>query len=122
MVIILAVLLFGPKRIPEIARQVGKALSELRRASDGFMREVTRQDGLGPGPPEPGPPSDGVSEGPEESEYSGAEGDSRPKVAPSQLREAASKLGIETEGKSIEEIRSEMMERIYAASADEEAG
>ncbi len=37
---LLALLLFGPKRLPEIGRQVGRALAEVRRVSREFEREV----------------------------------------------------------------------------------
>ena len=37
---IFALLLFGPKRLPEIGRQVGRALAEVRRVSREFEREV----------------------------------------------------------------------------------
>jgi Tat protein translocase TatB subunit len=37
---IMALILFGPKRLPEIGRQVGRALGELRRMSREFEREV----------------------------------------------------------------------------------
>ena len=37
---ILALLVFGPKKLPEIARQVGKALNELRRASNEFKAQI----------------------------------------------------------------------------------
>lgn len=37
---ILALILFGPKRLPEIGRQVGRALAEVRRVSREFEREV----------------------------------------------------------------------------------
>ena len=41
MVILLAALLIlGPKKLPEAARQVGKALSEFRRMSAGLQDEV----------------------------------------------------------------------------------
>jgi len=36
----LALLVFGPKKLPEIARQVGKALNELKRASNEFRSQV----------------------------------------------------------------------------------
>jgi len=36
----LALLIFGPKKLPEIARQVGKALSEFRRASNEFKAQL----------------------------------------------------------------------------------
>jgi sec-independent protein translocase protein TatB len=36
----LALIIFGPKKLPEIARQVGKALNELRRASNEFKAQI----------------------------------------------------------------------------------
>ena len=38
---ILALILFGPKKIPEIARGLGKALGELQRAKEDFHREIS---------------------------------------------------------------------------------
>jgi|SRR5277367_2894255 len=35
-----ALLLFGPKKLPEIARQVGKALNEFKRASNEFRSQI----------------------------------------------------------------------------------
>lgn len=40
LIAILALVLFGPKRLPEIARQVGRAVAEVRRVSRDFEREV----------------------------------------------------------------------------------
>lgn len=37
---ILALLLFGPKKLPQIARQVGKALAEFKRASNEFKAQI----------------------------------------------------------------------------------
>jgi sec-independent protein translocase protein TatA len=37
---LLALLLSGPKRLPEVGRQVGRALAEVRRVSREFEREV----------------------------------------------------------------------------------
>lgn len=51
---ILALILFGPKRLPEIARGIGKALGEIQKAKEDFHREIT---GLPPLPridPPPG--------------------------------------------------------------------
>lgn len=39
-ILILALLIFGPKRLPEIGRTVGKALTEFRRASEELKRTV----------------------------------------------------------------------------------
>jgi len=41
--VLLAYLLFGPKKLPEIARQVGKALNEFKRASNEFKAQVTAE-------------------------------------------------------------------------------
>lgn len=37
---LLALLLFGPKRLPEIGRQVGRALGEFKRASNEFQTQL----------------------------------------------------------------------------------
>jgi len=39
-ILILALLIFGPRRLPDIARQVGKAVREVRKVSSEFEREV----------------------------------------------------------------------------------
>lgn len=36
-------LLFGPKKIPEIARQLGKIVNEFRRATDDIKREIKKE-------------------------------------------------------------------------------
>ena len=38
---ILALVLFGPKKLPELARGLGKALGELQKAKEEFHREIT---------------------------------------------------------------------------------
>ena len=42
-IFILALVLFGPKKLPEIARTVGKALSEFRRASSELKATFDRE-------------------------------------------------------------------------------
>ena len=37
---VLALLLFGPKKLPGIARQVGKMLNEFKRASNEFKAQI----------------------------------------------------------------------------------
>jgi len=37
---VLALLLFGPKKLPGIARQIGKALNEFKRASNEFKSQI----------------------------------------------------------------------------------
>lgn len=38
-VMLVALLVFGPEKLPEIASKIGKLSFQLRRASDGFRRE-----------------------------------------------------------------------------------
>jgi sec-independent protein translocase protein TatB len=37
---VLALLLFGPKKLPGIAREIGKALADFRRASNEFKAQI----------------------------------------------------------------------------------
>lgn len=37
---VLALVIFGPKKLPEIARQAGRLLAELRRASNEFRSQI----------------------------------------------------------------------------------
>jgi sec-independent protein translocase protein TatB len=39
----LALLVFGPKKLPEMARQVGKMLNEFRRASNEFKSQIEQE-------------------------------------------------------------------------------
>jgi sec-independent protein translocase protein TatB len=39
----LALIVFGPKKLPEIARQIGKALNEFRRASNEFKSQIEHE-------------------------------------------------------------------------------
>ena len=39
-IFVLALILFGPKKLPEIGRQIGKGLSEFKRASREFQSQI----------------------------------------------------------------------------------
>ena len=39
-IFLLVLLLFGPDRLPELARQLGKAVRHLRRASDDLKKQL----------------------------------------------------------------------------------
>lgn len=43
MIFIVALLLFGPRKLPEIGRTVGKALGEFRRASNDLKRTLEEE-------------------------------------------------------------------------------
>ncbi len=40
LIMIIALILFGPRKLPEVGRSVGKMLAEFRRASTDFKRTV----------------------------------------------------------------------------------
>ena len=63
MIMLLALLLFGPKKLPEIGKQVGKALGEFKRASNDLKRSIQDEmdkaqaglDSISSDPPKPEP-------------------------------------------------------------------
>jgi len=42
-IMLVAFLVFGPSKIPEIARKIGKGMNEIRRASDEIKREISKE-------------------------------------------------------------------------------
>jgi sec-independent protein translocase protein TatB len=44
--LVLAVVIFGPERLPKLAQQAGRALRDLRRLADSATRDL--KEGLGP--------------------------------------------------------------------------
>ena len=83
-IVVLALLIFGPKRLPEVSRTIGKGLAELRRASNDLRRTINTEIALEdePVPPmlrsvrsvperdetPPAPPVDAGSPAPSESQ------------------------------------------------------
>lgn len=43
LIIIVAYLVLGPKKIPEVARMIGKGINDLRRATDDIKSEFTKE-------------------------------------------------------------------------------
>jgi sec-independent protein translocase protein TatA len=49
LLIVLALIIFGPGKLPEVGRSVGKAIGEFRRASSEVHREIVEQTQEAPG-------------------------------------------------------------------------
>lgn len=45
-ILIIALIFFGPRKLPQLARSMGKGLSEFRKASDDFKRTWEREVAL----------------------------------------------------------------------------
>jgi sec-independent protein translocase protein TatA len=52
-ILVLALLIFGPKRLPQIGRTIGKGMAEFRRASTELQRAINTADLEEPMPPAP---------------------------------------------------------------------
>ena len=66
MILVLALLLFGPKKLPEIGKQVGKALGEFKRTSNELKRTIEDEMDRAtketpPVEPPPSPPPSGTA-------------------------------------------------------------
>ena len=77
LIFLVLLLLFGAKKLPELARGIGRSLGEFRKAKDDFEREITeaettekRQDAAKKSSPPPTAISDDIQDA-EEVEESG---------------------------------------------------
>jgi sec-independent protein translocase protein TatA len=52
-ILVLALLIFGPKRMPEIGRTLGRGMSEFRKASNDLKRTINVELALDEQPPPP---------------------------------------------------------------------
>jgi Tat protein translocase TatB subunit len=46
-ILVIALIFIGPKRLPEIAKGLGRAVNEFRRATDDIKKEVQKVEDLG---------------------------------------------------------------------------
>ena len=58
-IFVIALLIFGPKRLPELARTVGKGLAEIRRASGDLRQTFDLSADPPPHRPPPAPSAPG---------------------------------------------------------------
>jgi Tat protein translocase TatB subunit len=55
LILLVALIVLGPKKLPEMAKTIGKFLGEFQRATDDFKREIDISSREKPAKPEPGP-------------------------------------------------------------------
>ncbi len=68
-ILVVALLVLGPRRLPEIARSLGRGMAEFRRASSEFTRTLTASvEEPPPAPPSPTTksPAEGEKKSPED--------------------------------------------------------
>lgn len=61
LIFVVALLVFGPNKLPELARGLGKSLAEFRRASNDLRRSILEADTPAPPPKPPHGPGDEVA-------------------------------------------------------------
>jgi len=140
LILVVLVLIFGPAKLPEIARALGEAMREFKKASSELEQAVQALDtpattaaagqrappavAVTTPPAEPSTTtaateapaqstSEITAEVPATPPSAGAEGQ-----AYSGLVEVAQKLGISTEGKSEDEIKGEILNRAKSPSKE----
>ncbi len=96
LLLILALILLGPSKLPELARSLGQAINEFKRATSQAMETA---------PATPAPAQAQVQE-----------------VAPARreksVRELARELGIDTTGKTDEELEKEIIALVKKSSSE----
>lgn len=104
LILVVALIFFGPKRLPDLAKSLGKGLAEFRKASEEVRQgliEATREDEpakpSGPPPIGPGPGSGDPSPYPPEA-YGLSSTPSAPGDAP-EARDGARKEERDREGR-----------------------
>jgi len=65
LILVVALLIFGPTKLPELARSLGKGLAEFRRASSDLRSQLLDPPVETPRPSPPAPPAAASAEAPE---------------------------------------------------------
>ncbi len=86
LILVVVLILFGPKKLPELARSIGDAIRQYRSATEGSLTQTTAT--------------------PVKTESTSATAKSDEQL----LVETAKKLNISTEGKTPEQISNEIIE------------
>ncbi len=89
-VLVLALLIFGPAKLPELARSLGRGLAEFRRASNELRSSImTVAEPEAPSvQPAPQGPADQMAQAPLASEVANATGPAAPEAPPARSSES----------------------------------
>ena len=112
-ILVVALLVLGPRRLPDFARTLGKGLGEFRKASNDLRRSFMMEDDSRPKPPPPpradprqsreplGQPDQLIAPEPDTPEKeSVSEAKSNPSAAPEKREEASAASGADESGTS----------------------
>mgnify|MGYP001132756543 CR=1 FL=1 len=91
LILLVVLILFGPKKLPELAKAVGDAMRQYRQATEGTLSSV-------------------ATAGSSETQKT-VSSETGVKNQEKTLIETAKRLGIKTEGKTAEEISDEIVEK-----------
>jgi len=89
LILVIVLVLFGPKKLPELAKSIGDAIRHYRAATEAPLTEIQR-----------------ITTTPVKTESTSA----TPKSDEQILVETAKKLGISTEGKTPDQISTDIVE------------
>jgi sec-independent protein translocase protein TatA len=87
LILVVVLILFGPKKLPELAKSIGDAIRQYRSATEAPLAEIQK-----------------ITAAPVRTESTSAKSNEQ------LLVETAKKLGISTEGKTPEQISNEIVE------------
>jgi len=105
LILVVLMLIFGPSKMPEIARTLGEAFREFKKASEDLQKTieapasqtVSPQTNLPQATPQTSPPQVNIPKNKEDEDL---------------IIQLAKKLGINTEGKDIQTIMNEIEEKV----------
>lgn len=100
-VLVIVILFFGAKKIPELAKGLGRAMGEFKRGRNEVEREIQQSNAERPAEGAPAAKK-------RKAAGVGPEAVGAVDLRDSKLVKAAKALGIETEGKTEEQLREEI--------------
>jgi sec-independent protein translocase protein TatA len=99
LIAVLFLLLFGADRVPDLARQLGRATAQFRSAASGLQQQLDRERGEAFVPGDAVPPEQKAQLLAQEGELA-------------RLQRAASELGVDIRGKGPDELREAIAARL----------